>query len=116
MDTLEIWVVGTLGVAGMIAARFVKPAPKHFTPNPHNDKQILVRGWSSEEMPRILADLKKLYLDVLGPDFLFNLSPAGDDIFRVTPSLDVSGELFPFFSELAGSILRDLSLPGVPFW
>jgi hypothetical protein len=96
MDNIEMWVVGMLGIAGAIAARFAKPASTPFTPDPHNDKQILVRGWSADEMPRMLTDLKQLYLDKLGPDFAFNFNPEADGTFRVTPSRDVPGELFPF--------------------
>jgi hypothetical protein len=89
------------------------PLKLDFVPDPNNRKEVLARGWSSEEFLKILIDFQKLYN--LRSEIAVKIDSLKDGTLRITFPQDVPDQLFPYlinyaqypkgFEPEAGSIL-----------
>jgi hypothetical protein len=62
--------------------------PSPFTPNPYNDKTILVRGWSEEELRGVLADFVDEELTAFAA-FQIEIEIRSDNCFALTFPEDI---------------------------
>jgi hypothetical protein len=67
-----------------------------FIPDENNGKEVIVRGWTSEELAQILADFEKIYKDDLGKDFAPEVSPNLNGIIHIRFPQDIPGPQFSF--------------------
>ena len=84
--------------------------PSPFTPNPNNDKMILIRGWSEEELRRMLADFVEGDLTAFAA-FRIEIETRLDDCFVLTFPEDIHpAEFVSLVNYLAYPV--DFSLDG----
>jgi hypothetical protein len=67
-----------------------------FTPNPVNDKIILVKGWNEVEIRKIINDFIETYKTDGYPAYAVELHKEEEGIFRLTFSKDIHPRLFTF--------------------
>ena len=67
-----------------------------FTPIAENDKVVIVRGWSEEELRKIIDDFIESYKKDSYPPYTIELHEEGDGICRLTFSKDIHPLLFTF--------------------
>jgi hypothetical protein len=65
-------------------------------PNPANGKEIVVRGWTNEELSAILTDFADAYDDDLGLDFDYEVQPHNNGSLRITFPHDILALQFSF--------------------
>jgi len=94
---LFIGIFGLWGL-GVMGALNRRGATKEMTfiPDQHNGKEVVVRGWTSEELAQILADFEKTYKDSLGADFAPEVSPALDGVIHIRFPQDIPGPQFSY--------------------
>jgi hypothetical protein len=91
-------VVFVVALATTVAATWIwqsaprQPAPPRVVGNPANDKAIVVKGWSKDELSEILKEFCKLY--EVPEAFLVDKQPLSEDSLRVTFPNDVEPVLF----------------------
>ena len=51
-----------------------------FIPDPTNDKELIVKGWTEEELRQIMAHFEKMYQGRLGAAFSVSISRSGTDV------------------------------------
>lgn len=73
-------------------------APRESTaiPNPANGKEIVVRGWTNEELSGILTDFADAYDKDLSPDFACEVGPLDNGSLRITFPHDIPALQFSF--------------------
>ncbi len=80
-----------------VAARLNRSSRRPpFVPDPENGKRVIVRGWTENELARILGDFRKMYEDRLGPDFFLEIHVLDGGAIRVTFPHDIPAMLFSF--------------------
>ncbi len=67
-----------------------------FIPDSNNGKEMVVRGWTSAELNRILADFQKIYEGRLGAKFALEVHPPDHGSIRVTFPHDIPALEFSF--------------------
>jgi hypothetical protein len=65
-------------------------------PNPANGKEVIVRGWTNEELSGILTDFADMSNNDLGPDFDYKVQPHDNGSIRVTFPHDIPALQFSF--------------------
>jgi hypothetical protein len=65
-------------------------------PNPAKGKEIIVRGWTNEELSGILTDFADAYNNDLGPDFGYEVQPYDNGSIRITFPHDIPALQFSF--------------------
>jgi len=67
-----------------------------FTPNPVNDKVILVKGWNEAEIQKIISDFIETYKSDGYPSYSIEPHKEEENLFRLTFPKDVHPTLFTF--------------------
>lgn len=67
-----------------------------FTPNPVNDKVILVKGWNEVEIQKIINDFIETYRKDGYPSYSIEPHKQEENLFRLTFPQDVHPRLFTF--------------------
>jgi len=67
-----------------------------FTPNPLNDKVILVKGWNEVEIRKIINDFIEMYESDGYPDYSIEPHKQEENLFRLTFPKDIHPSLFTF--------------------
>ena len=65
-------------------------------PNSINKKEIIVSGWSSEELSGILTDFADFYSNDLGPNFDFQVCPHDNGSTWITFPHDIPAQQYSF--------------------
>ena len=66
------------------------------TPNPANGKEIVVRGWTNEELSGMLTDFADAYNNALGPHFDYEVHSRDNGSIRITFPHDIPAQQFSF--------------------
>jgi hypothetical protein len=76
----------------------IKHTPRESSPvqNPANGKEVIVTGWTSEELSGILTDFADMYDGDLGPDFDYEVQPYDKGSIRITFPHDIPALQFSF--------------------
>jgi hypothetical protein len=67
-----------------------------FTPNPVNDKVILIKGWNEVEIRKIITDFIETYKSDGYPSYSIEPHKQEEDLFRLTFPKDLHPTLFTF--------------------
>jgi hypothetical protein len=67
-----------------------------FTPNPENDKVILVKGWNEAEIHKIIHDFTETYKNDGYPAYTIEPHKQSEDLYRLTFAQDMQPQLFTF--------------------
>ena len=70
-------------------------------PKPANGKEMVVRGWTNEELSGILTDFADAYNNDLGPDFDYEVQPHDNGSIRITFPHDIPALQFSFLINYA---------------
>ena len=74
----------------------MKPTPTSFTPDPLNDKVIVVKGWNEGEIQKIIDDFIETYKGDGYPSYSIEPQKQEETLFRLTFPKDVHPTLFTF--------------------
>ena len=74
----------------------MKPNPTSFTPDPVNDKVIVVKGWNAGEIQKIIDDFIETYKGDGYPTYSIEPQKQEENLFRLTFPKDVHPTLFTF--------------------
>jgi hypothetical protein len=97
------------GTALALLARRATAAPAvPFVPDPHNDKALVVQGWTTDELRKILGAFTGQYKD--SPAFTYTIHQDGTALRVVFPG-DIEAHLFLFLVNYA-QYPRDFNLEG----
>ncbi len=69
---------------------------KQFSSDTHNDKVLIVEGWSDEEIKKIISDFIKTYEKDGYPEYIIESKKYGIDTYRLTFPKDIHPLLFTF--------------------
>jgi hypothetical protein len=72
------------------------PREPGIIPKPANGKEVVVRGWTNEELSGILTDFADLSGSDLGPDFDYEVQPHDNGSIRITFPHDIPPLQFSF--------------------
>lgn len=96
-------ILGALVVAAVLLTvitgrRAQQPAAARpsFVPDPHNDKVLLTRGWTTQELNKIIDDFVALYGTQVPADFATEVHADPTGALRAVFPHDVPGDLFIF--------------------
>jgi len=67
-----------------------------FVPDVHNDKVIIVSGWSQQELERILSEFQSMYAERLHPSFSIHTDQSGPYQFHLHFPGDMEPMIFHF--------------------
>ncbi len=68
----------------------------NFTPNPQNDKVILVKGWNEVEIQKIIHDFIETYKNDGYPAYTIEPHKQSENLYRLTFPQDIHPLLFTF--------------------
>ncbi len=68
----------------------------NFTPNPENDKVILVKGWDSSEIQKIIHDFIEMYKNDGYPAYTIEPHKQSENLYRLAFPQDIHPQLFTF--------------------
>jgi hypothetical protein len=68
----------------------------NFTPNPENDKVILVQGWNEAEIRKIIHDFTETYKSDGYPAYTIEPHKQSENLYRLTLPQDIHPQLFTF--------------------
>ena len=66
------------------------------TAKTYHQKEIIVSGWTKEELSTILGEFADMYGDDLNTQFDYEVSPCNASSFQITFPHDISGKIFSF--------------------
>lgn len=70
--------------------------PPSFTPNPQNDKVVLVKGWEENEIRKIVRDFIQTYENDGYPAYTIEPQKPSENLYRLTFPQDIHPRLFIF--------------------
>jgi hypothetical protein len=76
------------------------PTIPSFTPNPENDKVIMVKGWDEVEIRKIIQDFIEQNKDVPYPAYTIEPRKQEEDLHRLTFPQDIHPQLFTYLINL----------------
>jgi hypothetical protein len=69
---------------------------ERFAPSEENDKVIFVKGWSEEELHKIVDDFVEIYKRDSYPAYSIEIHKQGENFYRLTFPQDIHPRLFTF--------------------
>lgn len=100
------WLLLVLVIVALVTVGFISyrsrnasskiPAPPSFTPNPENDKVILVSGWDDTEIRKVIADFVQTYENGGYPAYSIEPQKQSQHFHRLTFPQDIHPQLFMF--------------------
>ncbi len=82
------------GVLRLSAGKEKAPREFTFAPDSNNGKEMIVEGWTKEELSRILASFESSYKDNLPEEFAPEVGPDIDGVIHVRFPQDIPGPQF----------------------
>ena len=89
-----------MNVVSWLRNRFGKQSSK-FKADPNNDKVLLVRGWTEENVSRMLKDFGKMYENELPGSFRFELDARAPGEFIAVFPTDMPPDIFSYLINYA---------------
>jgi hypothetical protein len=78
------------------SASSVSAKPPSFTPNPENDKVVLIKGWDETEIKKIIRDFVEAYEDDGYPGYTIEHHKQFENFYRLVFPQDIHPWLFMF--------------------
>ena len=101
--TAFVMLAAAIALAYLLRRMQADPEPPtipSFTPNPANDKVIMVKGWDEVEIRKIIQDFIEQNKDVPYPAYTIEPRELEEDLHRLTFPQDIHPQIFSYLINL----------------